>query len=512
MNGFADVVQHAINAKKVTDTDGETERASNAPINEQSIPDIYSVMGNGAHATSSPKTPPALRHFKTDSINRAGSQDSSGSSPPPSHTQTTRSPHDSPSSRTGPPRSFSYSITRSPNLSRQNTRAVEDDIEEEVSGGPDYGAGDENDGGYGFPADSEGGINAGSSVETRPGAGSRLRSSFRGALEYIDPEQREKEREAMEKREKNRMSKIAGEDSWINPLKWINGEVATQESPQTDGEGWTSYFDFLKPGDKGKEKENTEDEAETTAETSSEKKRHKRMKGASISGHSPDRSASHDDQEKAPTRKRIERSHSMPHMKRPSPKKTHSTKGAPRWNRLRSLIPSIAQQGRTEARQGQIAVQPHVVNITDELIAGGLSALMLKLWFERDERGARRIPVLLHRLRVRISDSIHPLKGNKAVFRIECEYANGAVRWVVYRQLRDFVSLHTHYKLSNTFNRNVDALPEFPRTSLPYFKFLREKGKENEREIGRADFAIMQREALENYLIGLIRAVVSNEK
>lgn len=512
MNGFADIVQHAIDAKKVSDTDRDTDNVSNAPISEQIMPDSDSAVAHGAHAIKSPKTP-GRRHLKSESINRAESQDSSGSSPPPSHTQTTRSPHDSPSSRTGPPRSFSYTITRSPNLSRQNTRAaVEDDIEEEeLPNGLDYGAGDESEGGYGFPVEAES-DNAGTSGETRPGAGSRLHSSFRGALEYIDPEQREKEREAMEKREKNRMSKIAGEDSWINPLKWLNGDTAPpQESPQTDGEGWTSYFDFLKPGDKGKEKENTEDEGEAPNGVPSEKKPHKRIKGGSVSGHSPDRSASHDETEKAQEsagRKRIERSHSMPHMKRPSPKKTYTPKGAPRWNRLRSLIPSIAQQGRIDTRQGQIAVQPHVVNITDELIAGGLSALMLKLWFERDERGARRIPVLFHRLRVRISDSIHPLKGNKAVFRIECEYANGAVRWVVYRQLRDFVSLHTHYKLSNAFNRNVDALPEFPRTSLPYFKFLREKGKENEREIGRTDFAIMQREALENYLIGLIRAVM----
>jgi len=105
------------------------------------------------------------------------------------------------------------------------------------------------------------------------------------------------------------------------------------------------------------------------------------------------------------------------------------------------------------------------VNITDELITGGLSTLMLRLWFERDEKGHRRIPALFHRLRIRISDSLHPLQTHKAVFRIECEYANGAVRWVVYRQLRDLVSLHAHYTLSNAFRTRKDVLPEFPRTS-----------------------------------------------
>jgi phospholipase D1/2 len=51
------------------------------------------------------------------------------------------------------------------------------------------------------------------------------------------------------------------------------------------------------------------------------------------------------------------------------------------------------------------------------------------------------------------------------VFRIECEYANGAVRWVVYRQLRDFLSMHAHYAVSNAFSSQKEVLPEFPRTS-----------------------------------------------
>ncbi|KAI6030532.1 hypothetical protein F5J12DRAFT_903003 [Pisolithus orientalis] len=123
-----------------------------------------------------------------------------------------------------------------------------------------------------------------------------------------------------------------------------------------------------------------------------------------------------------------------------------------------------------------------------------LSAIMLKLWLERDEKGHRRIPVLLHRVRLRISDSLHPLHSQKAVFRIECEYANGAIRWVIYRQLRDFVSLHTHYKVSNTFS------------GFPYLKFLMRESNRN--AVSSADFARLQREALENYLLRLIRAVM----
>ncbi|KAG2155884.1 phospholipase D [Suillus bovinus] len=177
-----------------------------------------------------------------------------------------------------------------------------------------------------------------------------------------------------------------------------------------------------------------------------------------------------------------------------------------KWNKLRSLLPSVIRAGQPGAPAPHSVITSNEVNITDELITGGLSTLMLRLWFEHDEKGRRRVPVLFHRLRIRISDSLHPMQAHKAVFRIECEYANGAVRWVVYRQLRDFISLHTHYTVSNAFSSQKDILPEFPRTSLPYFKFL--KKESSGRHVKQTDFARLQREALEEYLLKLIRAVM----
>ncbi|KAN0129506.1 phospholipase D [Lactarius tabidus] len=177
------------------------------------------------------------------------------------------------------------------------------------------------------------------------------------------------------------------------------------------------------------------------------------------------------------------------------------------WSRLRFLLPSVISHTPKEPPPSS-ALATGGVNITDELLVGGLSALMLRLWFERDERGRRRVPMLLHRLRIRISDSLHPLGGAQSVFRIECEYANGAMRWVIYRQLRDFLSLHAHYAVSNAYNRNIEKLPEFPRTSIPYFKFLKKESRERGGDVGRADFARLQREGLENYLVNLIRAVM----
>jgi len=141
--------------------------------------------------------------------------------------------------------------------------------------------------------------------------------------------------------------------------------------------------------------------------------------------------------------------------------------GKAKWAKLRSLFPSAQNLGndRESADLSFSSISVPKVNITDELITGGLSTLMLRLYLERDEKGRRRVPILLHRLRIRISDSYHPTEEKKTVFRIECEYANGAARWVIYRQLRDFISLHTHYTVSNMYNRLGDQLPEFPVTS-----------------------------------------------
>ncbi|KAJ6508950.1 phospholipase D [Mycena sanguinolenta] len=259
------------------------------------------------------------------------------------------------------------------------------------------------------------------------------------------------ERPGGDRKGKKRESRIL-DDSW-NPLKWF------QESPQED-----------KPGpftaDEGKE--------ETTPDSNVE------------------------GEEKDSPRVGVQRSSSAPYP-------LSDRKTAPKWGRLRSLIPHIAAQSNEKpATPGPSAVANHTINVTDELIAGGLSTLMLRMWFERDEKDHRRIPALFHRLRIRVTDSLNPLDGQKAVFRIECEYANGAIRWVVYRQLRDFFSLHAHYAFSNAYKRNVDDLPEFPKTSLPYFKFL----KKEDKELGQKDFARMQRENLENYLLSLIRAVM----
>ncbi|KAF8895434.1 hypothetical protein BD779DRAFT_1619102 [Infundibulicybe gibba] len=356
-----------------------------------------------------------------------------------------RNPPSTPATRTGPPRSisYSYSLPNSPVASRNNSKQENGHLQ--INGGDEES---------GFPFFSQD-------------------KDFRGALEQDGFLSAEPSDRKGKKRENKRPEGLV-DDGWnLNPMRWF------QESPREEKPG----FDL-----------DTKTQDEVAGET------------PRTSPQIPHSAATAVDTPASPTlssKNVLRRAFSVPQ----SPPPDNKT-GRARWSRLRSLLPKIVQGNNVADTPGPSAVTPQSVNITDELITGGLSTLMLRLWFERDEKGHRRVPVLLHRLRIRISDSLHPMHTSKSVFRIECEYANGAARWVVYRQLRDFISLHTHYTLSNVYNRNADKLPEFPRTSLPYFKFLKKEGKEKGDRVGQADFARLQRESLEDYLINLIRAVM----
>lgn len=390
---------------------------------------------------------------------------------------TSKPPPDTPAARTGPPRSlsFAYGLSASPSTIKAN--------------GYFYGWAES------APPDSL-------EIEDGDLTFSPSEQEFRGALEYRDQQDRKgKGRQ----RERN-----PSDDSWnINPMRWFQ-ESPKEEKPAED-------FPLSSPAHDpththvGKEHEehpsgSTSDPEYTSTSASFF---HRPDRGASVPGSGA---------KSLPTAKRalrLRRALSVPYPKRTNTDSTQKDKEkdngkdkdvttvTAKWAKLRALLPNIVHP------HGSIlpcasAVTSQAVNITDELITGGLSTLMLRLWFERDEKDHRRIPILFHRLRIRVSDSLHPMQRQASVFRIECEYA-GAARWVIYRELRDFLSLHAHYTVSNVYNRNVDHMPEFPKTSLPYFKFLKEKGY----RVGKADFARLQREALENYLIELIRAVVS---
>lgn len=112
---------------------------------------------------------------------------------------------------------------------------------------------------------------------------------------------------------------------------------------------------------------------------------------------------------------------------------------AKRWSMLRArVLPSRNQTGLgpTPGANKTSALAPTVIAslpITTELMAGQLPVMILKTWLDRDEDGNRAVPVLLGNLRFRVGDSVGLKEGEKTgreMFKLECEYGDGAVRWV----------------------------------------------------------------------------------
>ncbi|EIW66666.1 hypothetical protein TREMEDRAFT_34686 [Tremella mesenterica DSM 1558] len=193
-----------------------------------------------------------------------------------------------------------------------------------------------------------------------------------------------------------------------------------------------------------------------------------------------------------------------------------------KWSLLRSrVLPHRSSTGPNPTPGKVTALAPTAVAsvpIATELFAGQLPVMMLKTWLDRDEDGHRAVPVLLGSLRFRVGDSVGLKPGNqtgKEMFKIECEYGDGAVKWVIFRELRDFVSLHAHYKASN-FGSKVTGLrssrgveiPDFPKMSIPYLNRLGWEKSEKGEKWGRAEYAEASRGALQKYLVELIRAVI----
>lgn len=299
---------------------------------------------------------------------------------------------DTPSTRTGPPRSlsFAYSLPSSPSIPRHKP---DGDFFPSLESAPD---------------------------EVGIGASFSVTSDFRSALEIGNG--------SRERRAKKREGRLL-EGSWVNPTRWL------RESPREEKE-----VDLAVDGG---EEATVPQQPSPAAPPPSDR----RLTEADINATTtPARSHS------------LRRAFSVPGHSENKPS------SSARWSRLRALLPQVVHPVPPPQPGPSVVASPSV-NITDELITGGLSVLMLRLWFEHDDKGHRRIPILFHRLRIRISDSLHPMHDQKTVFRIECEYANGAARWVVYRTLRDFLSLHGHYTVANVYNWKTDNLPDFPKTS-----------------------------------------------
>ena len=118
---------------------------------------------------------------------------------------------------------------------------------------------------------------------------------------------------------------------------------------------------------------------------------------------------------------------------------------------------------------------------------------------DRDEHGAPRIPILLNFIKVRMSNEAD--KSDKG-YRIDLEYGDGLLKWTIHRDVRDFLNLHAHFRLSN-LRHGISAFPTFPRTTYTHLPWMKLEKR------GKANFARLQRQNLESYLLKLIRATVS---
>lgn len=426
------------------------------PSHEETALGDKEAWANGSHIASDLSAGGAGDHVHPESQSRDGQGQGSSHRFP-----NRRSPPNTPATRTGPPRSlsFAYSFPHSPSRHSSSLQPEWSDLHPSPS----------ND-----SAD-------------RPF--SRTSTDFRGALESFHS----RDQNSMDRKGKRRESR-SDDGRPVGPIRSLH------ESPREESSRSTVPWRSPKPEGIREHGEHAADqEVNGTIEDGTQLPNKNPMIP-------PRRHLTNDENRRSSAIQPgplngLRRALSLPH--------SHSENkgGKVRWAKLRSLLPNVQDSGEqenTDSNHPSVAVTSPKVNITDELITGGLSTLMLRLYLERDEKGHRRVPILLHRLRIRISDSYHPTEEKRTAFRIECEYANGAARWVIYRQLRDFFSLHTHYTVSNVYNRLGDQLPEFPLTSIPYLKFL----KKEDANIDQASFARLQREALETYLIKLIRAVM----
>lgn len=161
---------------------------------------------------------------------------------------------------------------------------------------------------------------------------------------------------------------------------------------------------------------------------------------------------------------------------------------AQRWRQIKAGFKLIGQRRKTD----NAVDTKKSAELLAELASAVPAALILASYFQRDEHGSKRIPILLEQLKVRVTDSrIDSHSGDRhLVFRIELEYGSGMTRmkWIIFRTLRDFANLHLKYKLhlgtqkyiQLRTSENSPSLPRFPRSAFPYMRGVR--GLESEFE------------------------------
>ncbi|KAJ2809593.1 hypothetical protein H4S07_003175, partial [Coemansia furcata] len=129
--------------------------------------------------------------------------------------------------------------------------------------------------------------------------------------------------------------------------------------------------------------------------------------------------------------------------------------------------------------------------------------------FMRDEHGHRAPPVIFDAIRLNVSVSgAMPASEDEHHFVVRIELQYGDVKWVIYRRLNDFLTLHTMLKLRR-FQGRVNQLPTFP----PQLSYALERarslkpGHSHNRDERMLQATVDRKQALETYLIKLLRAL-----
>lgn len=106
--------------------------------------------------------------------------------------------------------------------------------------------------------------------------------------------------------------------------------------------------------------------------------------------------------------------------------------------------------------------------LINELFAGVPAAIIAGSTFLRDEKGLKRIPVLLEQIKFRLTDVTGTLREKNRKYKLELEYGSGPARltWTIYRHRKDFIVLHnqfksTRFQASRIFGDNT-KLPKLP--------------------------------------------------
>jgi len=144
--------------------------------------------------------------------------------------------------------------------------------------------------------------------------------------------------------------------------------------------------------------------------------------------------------------------------------------GAAKWKQLKATLKTMGRQ-----RKEKLTIDhTKSAELLAELTAGAPAALMFASMFQRDERGHKKIPVLLEQLKVNLANaqSIVGKSGDRHLtFKIELEYGNGLTRmkWYVERTLRDFWNLHVRYRVQFKTQKYARRKGDDQKIKFPHF-------------------------------------------